>query len=60
MNTILLSILLGLSGMVGWGVYDFLGGAVSILPLAFVVNAATSIPGVIVLLVPLECQRGNF
>jgi transporter family protein len=26
MNTTLLSILLGLGGMIGWGIYDFLGG----------------------------------
>lgn len=29
MNTTLLSILLGIGGMVGWGIYDFLGGVFS-------------------------------
>lgn len=29
MSTTLVSVLLGLCGMVGWGVYDFLGGALS-------------------------------
>ena len=29
MNTTILSILLGIGGMVGWGIYDFLGGVFS-------------------------------
>lgn len=29
MNTTILSIVLGIGGMVGWGIYDFLGGVFS-------------------------------
>jgi hypothetical protein len=27
MNTTVVSIVLGIGGMIGWGIYDFLGGA---------------------------------